>query len=210
MSIIRAIVTLPYFSGVPEDAATNTFHFSTVATPDSTALANINLRLVAFYDSVDAYMSGVISTSLCNVKYYDLADPTPRTPIATYGLGTRSWGASGQPEEVAVCISYTAAAVSGEPAARRRGRIYIGPLAAGAVSTGSSSSFASVNVVARTAFANAAAALADQDAPALWSVYSPTDGIARKIVSGWVDNSFDTQRRRGRLATVRDAWTGVP
>lgn len=37
-------------------------------------------------------------------------------------------------------------------------------------------------------------------------VYSRVDGLIRPITSGWVDNEFDTQRRRQRDATARTEW----
>jgi hypothetical protein len=38
-----------------------------------------------------------------------------------------------------------------------------------------------------------------------WSlaVYSVADAVAREVTNGWVDNAWDTQRRRGIDATAR-------
>ena len=209
MAITRVIATFPYFSGVPEDASTNTFYFSGVATPDAAARLVIKQRLDTFYGAIDTYMSPVIQGSLVNYKFYNQEDPIPRVPVETF-LGTGFIpGSSGLPEEVAVCLSYAASPTSGASAARRRGRLYLGPLSQTAYFSGSSSAFSAISSTMRTVVANAAVGLAGSGEVHRWCVYSPTDGIARNIVSGWVDNSFDTQRRRGRLATARTTWVAL-
>jgi len=40
-----------------------------------------------------------------------------------------------------------------------------------------------------------------------WVVYSPTNGNTVNVDNGWVDNAFDTQRRRGLAVTARTNWT---
>jgi hypothetical protein len=42
-----------------------------------------------------------------------------------------------------------------------------------------------------------------------WMQVSTTFGIANPVTGGFVDNSFDTQRRRGSAPTARDTW-GAP
>lgn len=208
MAITRVIATLPYFTGVPEDAASNTFYFSSVAEMDATAAGVVASRLDVFYLAIDQLFSSVISTTGGTYRFYRLSDPEPRVPVFTFNMPTLSPASNGSPEEVAACISYFAAPASGEPPARRRGRIYIGPLSVAAVTAASSTSFSNLASATRTTLSNAAVALADQSESAQWSVFSTVDGIARQIVGGWVDNSFDTQRRRGRRATARTTWTG--
>jgi hypothetical protein len=38
-------------------------------------------------------------------------------------------------------------------------------------------------------------------------VYSPTTGQTKKVEHWWVDDEWDTQRRRGLRATTRDEGT---
>lgn len=208
MAITRVVATLPFFSLDSKDVATNTFHFSTVATPDSAERLAIAARLDAFYSAIDLYLSPVISQSLCTYKFFDLADPPPRVPVETIPTVGLTFGTNGLPEEVAICLSYLATPVSGEPIARRRGRIYLGPLSTTAIGQASSSAFTRISSATRTALGNAAAVLADQSEASQWCVYSPTDGIARQIKNGYVDDAADTQRRRGRVTTARTIWTG--
>lgn len=210
MAITRVIATLPFWTDQPEDVATNTFYFASVAamgSVDRTATAG---RLDAFYNAIDLYLSPVVKTTGGTYKFYDMADPEPRTPLEVKAMTPLAVGTATLPEEVAICLSYAAAPASGQPANRRRGRVFIGPLAQVAMTTGGTTAFSQPAAAARTAIANAAAVLADQSEDYKWAVYSPTDQIARNIVSGWVDNSFDTQRRRGRRATARTTWTGQP
>lgn len=210
MAITRVITTLPYYTNIPEDCATNTFYFSSVATLDNAALAVLATRLDTFYAAIDTYLSPIVSNTLGTFKFYDMADPEPRTPKLTLPMAPLLVGSSGMAEEVSVCLSYYATPVSGESAARRRGRIFLGPLAGNVLTAASTTSFSQPATAMRSAVASAAAVLADQSEPVQWCVYSPTDQIARRIVGGWVDNAFDTQRRRGRRATSRNTWTGQP
>lgn len=208
MAIYRAVVTLPFFSLDTKDVATNTFHFSSVADLDNTALAAATVRIEAFYAAIDGFLSPVIVSNGCTIKWFNLADPEPRIPVLTLPLYTFSLGTTGIAEENAVCLSYLATPASGAPAGRRRGRIWIGPLNSTAIAPANSSTFTRVSSTMITALAAAGAALADQSEPAAWSIFSTTDQVARKIVTGYVDNAMDTMRSRGRVATARTIWTG--
>lgn len=105
------------------------------------------------------------------------------------------------------------------PKARRRGRLYLGPLTSQA-STGTTpsrpnSSFRSlVNLQATTLHLEIPAGSLDL---LRWAVLSPsrsTDALedpqADEVTGGWVDDAWDTQRRRGVDRTVRNHWgTGL-
>jgi hypothetical protein len=109
------------------------------------------------------------------------------------------------PPEVAICLSYQAAKISGVPQARRRGRVFIGPLNTSAMGTDGRPATAFIN-----ALVGAADALKDPaGAPdwdwSTWSSFDPT--VSTVIDNGWVDNEFDTQRRRGRKYTTRTTFT---
>lgn len=94
------------------------------------------------------------------------------------------------------------------PQARRRGRIYLGPFGQTVLGTTAVTSDRPL-AAAVTAIANAATALATATAGAVvpWVIYSPTNGSGAVVTDGWVDNAFDTQRRRGVAATSRTLWT---
>jgi hypothetical protein len=210
-----AQVSLPKDSGLPEDAVVNTFHFRLTGSDRVASAANANTRLAAFYDAIDTYLSSEL-TGTATVKWYDLEEAQPRVPFTTTSFTfTPSASTAVLPSEAAVCLSYQALPVSGIKQAHRRGRIYIGPLAAGA---GSGQPLRPILGV-MTTFAAAAIALhgivIGSTDGFQWSVYSPTlhaqtgslEDATFLVNEGWIDNAFDTQRRRGPAATSRTTWT---
>lgn len=201
---IRAQVILPMDSGIPADVAVNTWHFSEEGADLSASIFNIHAALDTFYQAVDTYLSVRLDATKAHVKYYLLSDPKPRQPRADNALSTLGTGTDTLPQELAICVSFKGAFVSGEPPARRRGRIFLGPLAQGAM--GSSSVADRISSSARPAIAAAAGALlatSNASSTFSWVVYSEVDNATRDVVSGWVDDAFDVQRRRGVFATTR-------
>lgn len=202
MPTVRALCSLPMDSGLPEDAVTNTWHFSATLTDVTSQLAGITTALTNFYQAVDVYLSTRITNTL-NITYYRLDDPSPRTPIGT-GTATLTPGTTGiLPQELALCVSFEGAKSSGVEQAHRRGRIYLGPLDAGVATSDRPAS------AARTAIAAAGSALetAAFAAGTPWVVYSPTLGSSTNVTNGWVDDAFDVQRRRGLRPTTRTTWS---
>lgn len=126
------------------------------------------------------------------------------------------------PQEVALCVSYQGTPGPGVVQRRRRGRIYIGPLNASAVAT---SGIARPALGIRNVLSEAFVKLAqDVDNSAELVVYSrpypgrgvierpgraPLPAIAARpaatvnVDQVWVDDEFDTQRRRGLERTGR-------
>jgi hypothetical protein len=217
MGFLRAQVSIPSDTTVPADACVNVWHFETAGSALS-GVGDAGSRLSAFYGAVDAFLGSVVS-SPATIKYYDLEDAQPRVPVATGSIVITSAVGNCLPQECAVCLSYQADPVSGQNQARRRGRLFIGPLAE--TTTATSSGRTLVSGAVQTTLSNAATAMADQSVflGAFWSVFSPTTagpepwtagslGSAFNVVTnGWVDNAFDTQRRRGGTATIRQLWT---
>src|SRR5687767_10337010 len=91
MATVRAQVSIPKDSGLPEDAVVNTFHFATSSPPTVAELDNIETALLDFYMGAGAEYGSVTLCSFMSrnlnspatVKYYNLADPTPRVPLRT-------------------------------------------------------------------------------------------------------------------------------
>ena len=210
MVMIRAQVILPTFSSLPEHDVTNTFHFQSAGALDDTVATAITLMLSDFYDGVDGILSRVVAVGDAEVKYFDITAAPPRDPW------NPGWGFpispnpanGGLPEEYAIVLSLHAA-LPHSP--RRRGRLYLGPLSDATLSLGTTSAFCAVAATTVSAIATAAEALMDasQTASIPWCIYSPTDDVCREVTGGWVDNSPDTQRRRGHDATSRTLW-GAP
>lgn len=215
MSLYRVQVKLQKTSLVPEDAVINTWWFDLdddTATPRNDVVSN----LLAFYQIADAFMSPSIATTGHTVSFYKMADEKPRVPRATLNLGTLTLGSQPLPEEVAICCSYRGALVSGSNPGRRKGRIFLGPLAVATLTTGANPARPT------SAFRDALAGAMDTievnsslSATFTWVQYSPTSDPTdtgsplsyTPVVAGWVDDAFDTQRRRGVQPSARSTFS---
>lgn len=213
MSTYRAQVVFPYFSQLPEDVITNTLYFTSVGGEPVEDCATVVMpELVQFYNAV--YGTGHQMANHClpnfaTVRWYNLADPPPREPLVQPLLVSLTTVASSIPTETACVLSFQGERVSGVPQARRRGRIYLGGLATGWIATGASATFPMMSVAGVNAVATAADNLRTDLAAGTfkWSVWSPTDATFTLVSNGWVDNSPDTQRRRGVGASSRVLWS---
>jgi len=211
MPIVRATVILPHTTGLPQDVSTNTFHFLTAASPPaSTDLDALDAGLAAFYTAVGPQIGTAVTraTNGCRREYYDLEDTPPRAPVRTtpFTLAAAAAGSTNLPLECAAVVSFQGARASGLPQARRRGRVYIGPLRGTAADL--TSAFPPLSSTMITALQTAAVNLdGAMIGSTSWVVYSRTDDDAVLITNGWVDNAIDTQRRRETRASSRTTFT---
>lgn len=205
---IRAMCVFQGGSNLSEDRYVNTFHFLSPQdyATDSPLIAQALddfWSVTVINDPLGAFLSPYVSRDY-EIRTYDMSDATPRVPaIFEHTLPpVHTGGALGSvPEEVAHCLSYhTIPPIT----ARRRGRIYIGPLCSAAVSNATTSNPTRVNSSLRNAANGAAVNLVDEGLG--WAVYSPTADTYGVIVAGWSDDAFDTQRRRGAGATSKTLW----
>lgn len=226
MAVIRAMRILMPKSGIVADQIVNTFYFTSgtgTADPAASVGTQIGAALDDFYNlavgagqAVRFYTNEGATNATTSVTYkmYNMDAAKPRAvwaaPVAQH-LTPRITTA-GLPSEVCACLSFRGSLVSGANAARRRGRVYIGPLNTAAQAQILSNGQMSVIAGLQNALVNGANRLRD-DLAALaigWGVYSPTtrgagpalDGFV-PIVHAWCDDAFDTQRRRGFKATQR-------
>lgn len=221
MAHLFAQVVLPYFSNLPKDVAVNTFHFDTEGPNVLDDAEEVAQRLEIFYNESGKsgvhglyyYLSPVIkrTNNACTIKVFNMGDPKPRQPILqeTFKLEAAT-NTDGLPLEVAAVLSAQGDRVSGETQRRRRGRIFLGPLNAAAVTMGTSSTMP----VLASSFIDALGASGQLLATAgswnvRWNVYSRVNTDLVLITNGWVDNDFDTQRSRGPRATSRNPWSIV-
>jgi hypothetical protein len=200
-------------TGLAEDQYVNTFHFNMPGVPFDDVAANSAMdHLVDFFNGTHAPSTSPlaneittnITRSASRMKAYNLGDPIPRVPIAerTWTLGATA-SPTNYPNEVALCLSFQGERISGENQARRRGRVFIGPLCGNGTSSGGDVVPSATTIAKLT---NAAIALAGTADPT-WCVYSRADDEMVPVVDGWVDNAYDTQRRRGKAAAARTIWT---
>jgi hypothetical protein len=202
-------------SNLPEDVVVNTFHFFVSGAVVSPAdAATITQRVIDFYkvaplpgDIVAGYLSALLSraANIHEVRVYDLGALVPRPVILStlFSIPNANADPGIFPAEVSIVLSVKTTTSAGVPVGRTRGRIYLGTIngvTAGAPVLGD----ITVSSPVRTLIVNAAVRLMSPPAdPLAWGVYSPTDGLVRRVISASVDDRFDTQRRRGGAPTVR-------
>ena len=202
-------------SQLAEDAYVNTWHFRKDLGV-VTNYPNIVDLLTDFYTvtadgAVGApidYMSGESITGKATIKIYDLTEPKPRYPVYTQDQYFNISEGSSLPTECAAVMSFQGERVAGLEQARRRNRIYLGPLSIYAMSDMMlKGEFVQSILFQGKQLLNAVNSSETWD----WVVYSPTNNNVVSITDGWVDNGFDTQRRRGVRSTARGTFgTGYP
>lgn len=198
-------IRLQSVTNVSADITMNTW-----ATTQATGPVNYAQCAAAFadfYEALEDYFSASLtgSAGAHEIRAYSLGDPTPRLPVysTTFQI---SPGNSSLPNEVAICTSFRALTMSGDVAARRRGRVFLGPLSQ--VASSLQSGFARPLPLFRDLVASSTESLARDllDYNAELAVWSRADNELFPVVAGWVNNEFDTQRSRGPEATARSTW----
>jgi len=213
---LRVIASWVRDTGLPEDNSINVWHFahrdySVGTTPEDSANDVVD-RLEAFYQEVDQIYAAENGTTI-TCKVYDMNDAEPRQPILERDITVAPSATGGLPHEVAICMSFAADVASGDVRARRRGRVYLGPIYTGAAASSGGRVFVSATV--RGIITAAAVAAFDTGLIATdprLCVYSRTDDLEGEstsnsfhdVTSVWVDDAWDTQRRRGTAPTTRD------
>lgn len=223
----RVRVTIPHSSGLPEDEVVNTWSYMIGGSGDrDTLAADFQAQLDAFYTAwVPGYGHTDYGWGSMVAEHFDMLEERPRRPFQTltFATGTAPASNSNWPAEVSITLSFQKTAVSGERQARMRGRVYLGPLSQGAAD----------EPLIPTAIADAIAGHANTQffggtGLTHLAVYSPSThygkAIGEKIVEGdeeipdalpasfhivdrlWVDNAWDTQRRRGLKPTYRKTY----
>lgn len=220
---IKIVNAIHRDTALGEDDCLNHFYWRSAPDSPNSLAADVALgvaKVVDFFVAIQSWMPSAI-VSNATITAWDLLESEPRVPVVetSYALaGTSAVGP--MPPEVACCLSYSADNSPGVNPARRRGRVFIGPLHAETTEVVGS------RVVFKTAlkndFAAAALNLAGDGDPAtdpLWSVFSPTifnsavgtieeryQLALAPITQGFVDGEPDIQRRRGGRTHSRTAW----
>lgn len=230
MSEVLAVVCLAHKSGLPQDTMVNNFVFRTATTPPSTGeVDSIRDALIEFYNTGAGSPSHAVANALSTVvdrgtgvslfKYYlldgHLDGSAHGSPFRTdtWTIGSAVGTLTNFPSEVAVCLTYHTAYLTdpefgtggSRPRARDRGRIYLGPLR-NQIALLATDNEPVLDPDWAQAFAAAASRLV-ADTDTTWVQWSRKNVATNVVSSGWVDNAFDTQRRRGPDATSRLAWS---
>lgn len=204
MGDYMARVILHTADAIPANYVQNQFGITTGS--DDPDFDGITAALKGFYDDIN---SAVFSTAIAQngheVKYYVMPGIMPNYPVEeqTWNLASGTAGVA-YPREVAIALSFQGQRAAGFPQARRRGRVFLGPVNSATNSDGRPNS-STRNVIAGAAEDLGAAiqALTGHQ----WSVWSTVDAEMVPILDGWVDNAYDTQRRRGVETTERTTWS---
>lgn len=215
MTLLKAQVIIPYFTGIPEDVMVNQFHFLWDDSDSfSTAAANISTKLEAFYDDVYGAAStrvNYVDWANASIKVFNMGEPPPRIPWENnWNLLAPGTLTTAIPTEVACCLSWQAAPESGIPYQSLYNRVYLGGISTAYFFVSSSSNFPVFSTTFMTQVGDAASTLLAANTSLTQWVQYGKDGIgfaARDITGGWVDNSPDTQRRRSVVATTRSTWS---
>jgi len=219
MTVLRWQVSLESLTGLPEDASMNVWHFHTANVDIPAMIADIDDELSAFYSAIGAIYSANTITGNMFFKVFDLLDVPPRIPVfetshIIAGLGD----ADALPTECAATLSFQGDPVSGVNQRRRRGRLFLGPLDIGVAST--AAGIVHIQGGTRTLVTGTAESFMEAGGTLTWQwiVFSPTNAGAPPwdetaldegsalVTNGWMDDAFDTQRRRGTAATARTTW----
>lgn len=234
MAKYKCQVEIPNVTGLPIDKSVNTWYFkSTQVGTQTQETDDIANALFAFYNGIDELLSDKV-TSPARLKIYDHNEAPPRFPIFDENFVIQPGVGASLPNEVAICLSFKAADVSGGNRRRRRGRVYLGPWLAsvGNSQTGDQGvDSADRTTIAGAAGSNLLPVLTPQSLSVIeWCVFSRSDALGlaigaagpaeepdytdaeltlgyHPVVECWVDNAFDTQRRRGVRPTTRTTAT---
>lgn len=138
------------------------------------------------------------------VKLYEIKDPVsgvPNRPKATAVAAAGGFGGTSYPGEVALCLSFY-----GQPnGPSNRGRLYIPYFAMVTSGTQPGKRPTTTEMQKPGGLVPGFAGLGGINVD--WIVWSPTKKQATKVSNWFVDDEWDTQRRRGLKPGAREAGT---
>lgn len=211
-------------SGLPQDTVVNDFAVKFDADPGDLDLAEAMGAVGDFFrlgatvnDRVGSYISEWIDRAATHsIAAYQIVAGSigsPRMEIDWLGPVT-SGSSTSMPTELAGCLSFhgdltglVEESGATRPKARRRGRLFIGPLNGLAIDEHlADARLASLFTLALRANANV---MGDhlETLSASWAVWSRANATLYPVVGGWTDNAPDIQRRRGVSPTARTVFT---
>lgn len=223
----RIVVSWQKKSGIEKDAIMNTFHYEGPSAPNST---QYSAWITNYYNWLRdpapftgfapmQYMSEALAVgaNAFQVEFFRLpASPgSTGSPLQTF---FQSWSevwpvANPLPNEVAMCLtlqSFVTGSIPEEgpgdirPAGRRRNRVYIGPLNIQATTPQATTKEPEINDSCSGSFVYGYGdKMVTAQQAAGWTpvCFSRANWDAHRPVVVWADNAFDTQRRRGEVAT---------
>lgn len=218
-NLVRCQVTFTDNTGLPENWVVNTFHFGkAIADSFEQAAAKLVPLVGAFYEngltspatypSIGSYLASYL-TRAYTLKFYDMSLLSGlRLPLTWTRTLPAAAATTNLASELACAITYAGAPpITGV----KRGRVYIGPFNSTAANQGSATTYARPLNAMVDAFRYHARALANAcealtPAEYSWVIYSRKAEGKTPVDTGWVDDEWDVQRRRGHDATTRATY----
>jgi len=191
-------VVLQGVSALPEDRFVNTLHFSK-SSPDTFAgfADEIAPGIIAAWVALaggNVFYPELSVLRAFSVRIYNPDDAKPRQARVYTGTLPAHVGQP-MPHEVAAVLSF----YSTLNLPRRRGRIYLGPVA-----TSTAAADGLISAAIRTKMLTLATALGNVGGVDVdWQTFSRVENLRRRVTNAWADNAWDTQRRRGIKPTTR-------
>nr|CRY97356.1 hypothetical protein [uncultured prokaryote] len=203
MPAIFTQVVLHTLDAIPANYITNTFSCDVAS---DFAITDWHTELAARYDAIHSVFSPNVAQLNHEIISYGRTDPEPRIPLkrTVFSFATATSGVP-MPSEAALCLSFQAGKVSGGNQARRRGRVYLGPFSSTYLGGDGRPSSGLITIIKDFGDDLLAASIAS-DPVFTWQVYSTVNESSVDVTEGWVDNAWDTQRRRGLEPSSRSVF----
>lgn len=189
---VKAQVSFAYDSLLPRDAVVidPCYRWANLTIQDAESLAN------DIHDALESWNSGYPSFPQTTIKIYDLEGTVPVLPMATVQRRTGVVTATNIPRETSLCLSF-----KGGPLPKNRGRLYLPAATINDLSLRPSATLRNHALALGQHLYDVGGANVD------WIVWSRVNQSATGVTSAWVDDEWDTQRRRGLRATTRSEDT---
>jgi hypothetical protein len=150
-------------------------------------------------DLATALKAFAVLDNQLTVKAYDCQGAKPNYPLATAVRDAGTAVATNINRDVALCLSF----FSDTNRPRQRGRLYIPCCICAIQPSGAYATAAHMNTVGTLATTFSALGGINVD----WVVFSKKDNTSHPVTNWYVDNNWDTQRRRGPRSTARVSGT---
>lgn len=226
--LYKFVVDWKASSGIARDAVQYDFHFASPGSIGETELTHMSDDLWKFFDTVGSPIAGAVDSFFSNELSSDASAVDIRTylvPLVRGPLGpphtTRSYspssiGSHALPEEVALVMSFEAdvSTISERgpggtrPRSSRRNRVYLGPLDTTANTQDPTTKRSHPTDGIRNLVLQNAALFLDSTALRdgwVWQTFSPKLWQMFPVLLCWVDDAWDTQRRRGPASVTRSS-----
>lgn len=229
MTTVKVAAIMDAVTGIPEDAVQNTFHFHQAGGDPVVMAGTATAAIQAFYTdanhasgrSVSEFLSDEVSRAVgaSVMKAWEVDEAAIVGPPKRFDetflfevplVLDAAFDPASMVSEAACVLSVHGVLDGSDGDRRRRGRLYIGPL-----NTSAPESVATAPLRPGTTFRGVLV----EGARSLFAVTDPTATdwvvtsraelvlVSEPITAGWVDDAFDTQRRRGPARTLRQTFT---